>query len=154
KATYVPNEQVRVLKILSGEVDAQFRLVDLKDIGLYMDGRQRGGYRVLRWSEASGGNSSVLLNWSAPDPAVRELIRDVRFRKALSLAIDREKCNEVAWRGLGTPQQATISREAWHFQNPEGKAVFEDWARSYAEYDLARANRYLDAMGLTKRDPD
>jgi peptide/nickel transport system substrate-binding protein len=153
-AEYVPNEQVRVLKILSGEVDAQFRIVELRDIGMYMDGRKRGGYRVLRWLEASGGNSSILLNWSTPDAGLRELIRDIRFRKALSLAIDRDKCNQVAWRGLATPQQATVSREGWHFQSPEGKKVFDEWARSYAAYDLPGANRCLDEIGLTRRDGD
>lgn len=149
---YTPDAQVRVLKILSGEIDAQFRLVELRDLGMYMDGRKRGDYRVLQWKEASGGNVSFLLNWSTPDPVLRGLMRDLRFRKALSLAIDRDKCNEVVWRGLGTPQQATISREAWHFLSPEGHKVYEDWAKSYAAFDLPRANRYLDEIGLTKRD--
>lgn len=153
-ASYVPDPQVRVLKILSGAVDAQFRLVELRDIGLYVQGQKRGGYRVIRWKEATGGAPSILLNWDCPDPALRELLRDVRFRKALSLAIDREKCNQVAWRGLATPQQATISREAWHFQTPEGREVFDDWAKSYAEFDLKRANAYLDEMGLTQRDSE
>lgn len=152
EAVYVPNAQVRVLKILAGEVDAQFRLVDSRDLGLYMHGRRSGDYQVILWSEASGGMTSFLVNWSPPDPVLRSLVRDVRFRKALSLAVDREKCNEVAWRGLATPKQATISREAWHFNTPEGRAVFERWARSYAAFDLEQANRYLDAMGLTRRD--
>jgi peptide/nickel transport system substrate-binding protein len=152
--TYVPNDQVRVLKILSGEVDAQFRLVDLKDLGLYLQGSKRNGYRVLRWLEASGANDAWLVNWSPPDLVLRELFRTPQFRQALSLAIDRDKCNQVAWRGLGTPQQGTVSRQAWHFRTPEGRAVFDEWARSYAEFDLPRANRMLDAIGLTQRDSD
>ena len=78
----------------------------------------------------------------------------MRFRRALSLAIDREKCNAVAWRGLGTPQQATISRDAWHFKTPEGRALFDAWARSDAEFDLPHANRLLDEIGLTRRDAE
>lgn len=151
-ATYVPNAQVRVLKILSGEVDAQFRLAEARDLGLYKDGAKRGDYRVILWKEAAGGATSLLMNWTPPDPQMRELLRDVRFRKALSHAIDRQKCNEVAWRGLGVPQQATVSREAWHFLSKEGQKVFNDWAQSYAKFDLVEANRYLDEMGLTKRD--
>ena len=150
--SYTPDAQVRVLKILSGEIDAQFRLAELRDLGMYMDGRKRGDYRVLKWKEASGGYVSFLLNWSAPDPVLRRLMRDLRFRKALSLGIDRDKCNEVVWRGLGTPQQATISREAWHFLIPGGHKVFDDWANSYAAFDLPHANQYLDEIGLTKRD--
>ena len=64
--SFVPNEQVRVLKILAGEVDAQFRMVDLHDLGLYMQGRKRGGYRILRWAEADGASSAFLVNWSTP----------------------------------------------------------------------------------------
>lgn len=151
---YVPDAQVRVLKLLSGEIDAQFRLVELRDIGLYMDGRQRGDYRVIRWLEASGGEDSFLINWSPPDPGVRELLRDFKFRAALSLAVDRDKCNDVAWRGLAIPQQATISRESWHFRTPEGKRIFDTWAKSYTKFDLPAANKLLDEMGLTRRDGD
>src|SRR3569833_2294430 len=100
-ATYVPDPQLRVLKILSGEVDAQFRLVELRDQELLMEGRSRGDFRVIRWKEGSGAEVGFILNWSPPDTAVKALIRDERFRKALSLAIDREKCNEVVFRGLG-----------------------------------------------------
>lgn len=148
--TYVPSEQIRVLKILSSEIDAQFRLVDPLDIGLYMRGRKHGDYRIIRWATAGGADSGFMLNWSCPDLPTRALIRDVRFRKALSLAVDRDKCNEVAWRGMAHPQQATISRQAWHFQTPVGRRVFDAWARSYAQFDLVRANRYLDEMGLTR----
>ena len=151
---YVPDPQVRVLKLLSGEIDAQFRLVDLRDLGLYLDGRKSGDYRVIRWDEATGGETSFLLNWSAPDPGIRALLREFKFREALSLAIDRNKCNDVAWRGLATPQQATISREAWHFQSPEGKRIFDAWAKSFTEFDIPHANRLLDEIGLTQRDSD
>ena len=114
--------------------------------------RNEATYRILRWQSASGGETTVLLNWSAPDPVLKALIRDKRFRRALSLGIDRDKCNEIAWRGLATPQQATVSRESWHFQSPEGKKIFDEWARSYAQFDLKEGNRLLDEMGLTKRD--
>jgi peptide/nickel transport system substrate-binding protein len=152
ETSLVLDRQVRVLKVLAGEVDCQFRSLELRDLGLFVQGQKRGDYRILRWKSASGGETTVLLNWSPPDPVLRRLIRDKRFRRALSLGIDREKCNEIAWRGLATPQQATVSRESWHFQSPEGKKVFDEWARSYAQFDLKKANRLLDDMGLTRRD--
>ncbi len=152
--TYVPDSQVRVLKLLSGEIDAQFRLVDLQDIGLYADGRKSGDYRVIKWDEATGGESSFLVNWSPPDPVTKELFRQFKFRQALSLAVDRNKCNDVAWRGLAIPQQATISRESWHFRSPEGQRIFDKWAKSNSEFDLVKANKLLDELNLTKRDSD
>jgi peptide/nickel transport system substrate-binding protein len=153
ESSLVLDPQVRVLKVLAGEVDCQFRRLELRDLALFVQGQKRGGYHILRWKSASGADTSVLLNWSAPDPVLRPLIRDKRFRRALSLAIDRDKCNEIAWRGLGVPQQATVSRESWHFQDPAGKKLFDEWAHNYADFDLPRANRLLDDMGLTKRDP-
>ena len=149
----IPDPQVRVLKILAGEVDCQYRGAELRDLSLFLKGRRRGGYRVFRnWTSASGANPAILVNWSAPDPVLRALLRDRRFRRALSLGIDRATCNELAWRGLLQPQAATISREAWHFADPEGQKLFEEWMRADARFDLDQANRLLDDMGLTRRD--
>jgi peptide/nickel transport system substrate-binding protein len=150
--SYTPDPQVQVLKILSGQVDAQFRLMQARDLGLYIHGQKRGHYKVLRWLTDNGANTAFILNWSPPDLQIRALMRDVRFRKALSLAIDREKCNEVAWQGLANPQQATISPDSWHFKVPGGKQVYADWAKAGAAFNLTQANRLLDSMGLTRRD--
>lgn len=154
ESVLVPEPQLRVLKVLAGEVDCQFRLLELRDLALYLRGQERGNYRVLRWKSASGAETAVLVNWSPPDPMLRKLIRDQRFRRALALGIDRRKCALVAWRGLATPQSATVSQEAWHFQDPEGKKLFLEWKESYAEFNLKKANRLLDEMGLTQRDAE
>ncbi|MFP4055695.1 MAG: ABC transporter substrate-binding protein [Candidatus Brocadiia bacterium] len=155
KSHLVPDAQVRVLKILAGEIDLQYRGAELRDLALFLKNERQGGYRVFRrWTSASGANPAILLNWSAPDPVLRKLIRDKRFRRALSYAIDRERCNEIAWRGLLQPQNATISREAWHFASPEGQKLFEEWKNAFADYDPEKANRLLDDMGLTERDDE
>lgn len=150
----LPDGQLRTLSFLAGEVDAQFRMTDLLDYSLYAKGRARGDYRVLKWERGSGARNAVVLNWDEKDPVLRALIREPRFRRALSLGIDRAKCNEIAWHGLGRPQQATISRQSWHFRTPEGKALFEKWAASWAEHDPEKANAMLDELGLTKRDAE
>jgi peptide/nickel transport system substrate-binding protein len=152
ETTLVPDAQVRVLKILAGEVDALFRLVELRDLALYTRGQDRGGYEVRRWKLAVGALDAILLNWDVKDPVLRRLMRDRRFRQALALGVDRDKCNEASTRGLGTPQAATVSREAWHFQSPEGKRVYRQWQQADAQFDLKKANRLLDEIGLTKRD--
>jgi len=148
----VPDHQVRLLKILAGEVDCQFRLPKSRDLSLYLKGQKKGGYTVRRWTDGSGGDPSVVLNWSAPDPVLRELIREQRFRKALAFAIDRDKCNAIAWQGLLQPQAATISEESWHFDDEEGRVLFEEWKRTYSEYNRELADRLLDDIGLDERD--
>ncbi|MFQ6040865.1 MAG: ABC transporter substrate-binding protein, partial [Candidatus Poribacteria bacterium] len=152
KSSLVPEPQVRVLKILAGEVDCQYRGLELQDLSLYLKGEKRGGYKIRRWKSTAGAEPAILVNWTDPDPVLRKLIRDQRFRKALALGIDREKCNEIAWRGLLQPQAATTSQEGWHFADAAGQALFEEWKRADADFDLDKANALLDEMGLTKRD--
>jgi peptide/nickel transport system substrate-binding protein len=152
KTSLVPDTQVRVLKILAGEVDAQFRMVELRDLGLFERGQEKGRYQVRRWNLGVGALDAILLNWDVTDPVMRRLMRDQRFRRALALGIDRDKINEVTTRGLGYAQAATVSKEGWHFQSPEGKAIYAAWQKADAQFDLAKANRLLDEMGLMKRD--
>lgn len=148
----IPDRQVRVLKMLSGEIDCVFRGLGPFDVGLFARGQREGKFRVLRWEMASGGDPVVLPNWSAPDPVLRDLIRDQRFRQALAYAVDRDKCNQIAWRGMCEPQGATISKESWHFQGEAGQKLFEEWRKANSQFDLGKANQLLDQMGLTRRD--
>lgn len=154
KTSLITEPQVSVLKVLSGEVDCQFRGLQLRDLALFVKGQERGKYRIKMWKSAAGAEPAVNLNWSDNDPVLRQLIRDQRFRKALALGIDREKCNEIAWRGMLQPQAATVSREAWHFGDEEGQALFRAWEQADADFDLDRANALLDDMGLTERDAE
>ena len=52
--------------------------------------------------------------------------------------------------GLGNVQQGTISEQSWHFEPPEGRELFEEWASSYAEFDPEQANALLDEAGLER----
>lgn len=74
---------------------------------------------------------------------------DVRVRKALSMAIDRELLVDVAVYRYSRPADATGLSDAytsWH--NPE-LAAFGDWV----DFDLERANALLDDAGHL-RGPD
>src|SRR6185295_13630156 len=70
--------------------------------------------------------------------------RDVRFRRALSLAVDRDELNEVVYIGLAKPSNNTIMQRSALFK-PE-------YATRWAIYDPRQANRLLDEIGLTKRN--
>ena len=154
KTGLIPDPQVRVLKILAGEVDCQYRGMELRDLSLYIKGQEPGNYQVRRWESTAGAQPAILMNWSDPDLVLRELMRDQRFRRALALGVDRVKCNEISWRGLLQPQAATVSQEGWHFADADGQTLFEEWKRADADFDLDRANQLLDEMGLTERDSE
>jgi peptide/nickel transport system substrate-binding protein len=150
-STLETDPQVRALRMLNGEVDAEWRLLDVDDLSLYMKGQKSGNYEIKFWPQGIGSRSAVLPNWDARDPVLRKLIRDKRFRRALSYAIPRKEINLTVWRGLGVPQNAVVSAEAWHFQSPEGRRIYEEWRRVYSEFDPDKSNRLLDDIGL-KRD--
>ena len=42
KTSLVPEPQVRVLKILAGEIDCQYRGMELRDLALYLKGQEKG----------------------------------------------------------------------------------------------------------------
>jgi len=148
KATPFTDTETMVLKMLSGEYDYQDWGTALKDYPVLMEGAKKGGYKVWLAPSFWGGDVCtyrVNQNYNE-DPVIGDILRDVRFRRALSLAINREEFNELFFMGKAVPRQATV--------HPSCSFYKEEWAKAYAEYDPERANELLDDMGLDKRDPN
>ena len=138
--------EVTNLRAMGGEIDMQFRHIDISDFTLLMNSRQEGDYRILRWTPASGADPMILPNLDQRDPVLRELLRTTDFRRALSVAINRDEINQIVYLGLGVPRQATVIEQSVYFK-PE-------FATAYAQYDPDTANRLLDGIGLTQRGGD
>jgi peptide/nickel transport system substrate-binding protein len=119
-----------------------FRHTQVPKFPLYMENRDKGQYRVFRWTTGSGAQYVVYPNQTSSDPAVRKLFQTKDFRAALSLAVDRAKINDISTLGLGKVRQATVIPDSPYYV-PEAEMV-------YAKYDPAEANRLLDALGLKK----
>jgi peptide/nickel transport system substrate-binding protein len=92
-----------------------------------------------------GSQIAFYPNLNADDEVWRKLMRDVRFRRALSLAIDRDELNQVVFLGLAKPSNNTIMKRSELFK-PE-------YATRWANHDPELANKLLDEIGLTERDP-
>jgi ABC-type transport system substrate-binding protein len=56
------------------------------------------------------------------DRGLREIFRDVRFRKALSLATNRDEINETVYFGRGTPRQTTVIPSSRIYEEESAKA--------------------------------
>ena len=134
------------LKTMAGEFDFQMRYLNPANFTLFYDNQERGDYRILEWPTGIGSDAALFFNQSTPDLVLRELFQDLRFRQALSLAIDREEINQLVFDGQGQPRQATVVALSPLFK-PE-------YAAAYADHDPERANQLLDAIGLTERDGD
>jgi peptide/nickel transport system substrate-binding protein len=130
----------------AGNVDLQTRYLRFDNYTFLKQGEQRNHYRVYLWEKAIGSQVALYPNLNAEDAVWRKLMRDVRFRRALSLGIDRHEVNEVVYFGLGKESANTILQRSPLFR-PEFRTA-------WTQFDVKRANALLDAIGLTKRDED
>src|SRR5919112_321513 len=131
-------------KANAGEEDLLFRGLSMADIPILKEGEKAKGYRTLLWPYARGTELALYPNLNAADPVWRNLNRDLRFRRALSLGIDRKTLNNALLFGLGTEGNNTVVAESPLF-SPELRSL-------NAEYDPAEASQLLDEIGLTKRN--
>lgn len=128
----------------AGETDLQSRGISFGDYTFLKEASKQGKFKVLLWDTVRGSELALYPNLNAADPDWRNLMRDVRFRRALSLAIDREEINQVIYYGLG----ATGNQSALE-SSPLYK---EELRQAYANFDVDQANALLDEIGLTQRD--
>jgi peptide/nickel transport system substrate-binding protein len=141
--TVVDNKLVPI-KTGAGETDLQSRGLFFKDYTFLRESEPRSGLTTLLWKEARGAHLAVYPNLNAADPVWQALFRDLRFRKALSLAVDREAISQYLYFGLATPSNNTIIEESPLYTEEIGSACLG--------YDIDEANRLLDEIGLQQRD--
>lgn len=131
-------------KANAGDVDLLSRGLSMSDVPVLKQGEKDHAYKTLLWPEARGSAYALYPNLTTNDPEWRKLNRDVRFRRALSLGIDRRIVNNSLLFGLGIESNNTVLPES---------AVYQDRFRTLnAHHDVAEANRLLDEIGLTMRD--
>ena len=130
----------------AGESMLQAKDIRFADYTFLKEGEKNGRYRVLLWHTGNGSSFALFPNLTTNDPVWRKLLRDVRFRRALSLGINRHEINQVIYYGL--------AREGANSVLPESPLYKPEFQHAYADFDLARANKLLDEMGLTQRDDE
>jgi peptide/nickel transport system substrate-binding protein len=77
---------------------------------------------------------------------LRGIFRDVRFRRALSLGIDRDLINQSLFFGLAATGNNTVSSASPLYSEP----LQSEWATT----DIIHANQLLDQIGLIKRNTE
>lgn len=132
------------LKTESGEADLQARYLRFEDYTFLKRGEKQNDYSVRLWRTGTGAQLALYPNLNAKDPAWRQIVRDVRFRRALSLAINRHEIDKVVYFGLGIEGNNTVL--------PESPLFKPEYQKAWATFDLKRANALLDEMGLTRRN--
>ena len=129
-------------KTATGESDLQARYLRFEDYALLKRSAADNGYRVALWTNGRGSELALFPNLSVKDEALRQAFRDVRVRRALSLAIDRDEINQVVFYGLGTSSANALL--------PQSEVALSAAANAYADHDLAAAAALLDEAGYSR----
>ena len=132
------------LKVVSGEADLAYLRTSMENFTLYKENEATGDYQVNLLPSFTSGEVVYYLNQTHPDPVKAELFTNADFRRALSIAIDREEINDLLFNSLAKPQQFSITAFASVYE--------EEWGTAWAQFDPEQANAMLDALGLTERN--
>jgi len=142
---FINEHEVRLLKLVNAEVDYKSQSLQLADAPIMLENQEKGGYTVqLKPGIAIHAFS---FNVTSDDPEKRKVFDDIRFRKAMSIAMNRDELNEVAYFGQGEPRQYIGFSPAPDFVDPK-------WAKFATEYDPDAAKALLDEVGMKDTDGD
>lgn len=140
----IAGARVIPIKTGAGESDLQARGIDFSDYTFLRRSGKRNGFTTELWDTAKGAHMALYPNLNHDDPVWRDLLRDVRFRRALSLAVNRHEINQVVYFGLALEGNNTLL--------PYSPLFSPRLQRAWATFDLDRANALLDEIGLTARN--
>ena len=140
----IANNKLIPAKTGTGEVDLQARYLRFDDYTFLKKGEERSPYSTRLWKTAKGAHLALFPNLNVNNPILRELIRDVRFRRALSLGVHRHEINQVIYFGLAIGGNNSVL--------PESPLYRPTYRNKWANFDLQKANQLLDEIGLVQRD--
>lgn len=140
--------EVLNLRAIAGEIDMQQRHIQLAKVPVLFDNAEKGDYRVFLWPDLGGNDCCVFFNQNYDtDPEIASLLQAVEFRRALSLAIDREAIDELVFLGEGQVRA---------FLPPDNTPYYpgKEYELTDVKLDLDKANALLDGLNLTERDSE
>jgi peptide/nickel transport system substrate-binding protein len=142
---FVNEDEVRLLKLVNAEVDFKAQSLQLSTAPLLLENQEKGDYSIQLRPEIT--IASFAFNMTHEDLEKRKVFSDLRFRQAMSSAMNREEINEVAFFGMGEAKQYTGF-------SPPPPFVEDKWKQYHLQYDPKLANKLLDDMGLKDVDGD
>ena len=104
-----------------------------------------GDKAVLRqFASVEWGGIKVTFNYTHTDPNYANLFNNIKFRQAISIAVDRNEVSELRSDGFLLPGQC--APQAGNF------GYDEEWINKWTEYNVAEAKALLEACGLVMGD--
>ncbi len=126
----------------AGESDLQARDIQFSNYTFLKKAEKTNNFKTHLWRTAKGSHIALYPNLNVADPVWRQLFRDVRFRRAISMAIDRAQINQVLYFGLATESNNTVV--------PESPLFKKEYQTQWAKYDRKAADKLLDEIGLKR----
>ena len=132
RSQLVQDKETLTLSALAGNFDYLGERASMKKLGVMKEQEDKGTIKILipRMHRLP---INFNLNLTVDNPIWRQVTNDVRFRQALSLAINRQEIIDTFYFGS-------------YAQLPEKTGT--------GEYNVDKANELLDAMGLDKKDSE
>jgi len=144
---YIPEKEVQNLKIMDGEVTWKQQAIFLEDFPLLKENEEKGGY-TISFAPTFGENVFYSFNRTAEDPVLRQIFNDLRFNRAMSLAMNREEINEIVYLGQGVPMQGVPA------EHKTVAFITDEQKNRDIEYAPEKAKALLDEMGLKDSNGD
>jgi peptide/nickel transport system substrate-binding protein len=136
----VENREVLTARILAGEGTHHSWFLTLADFPLYKQNEAAGNYTTRLHPDLRASECGFCFNYTHQDEVLRELFNDLRWRQAVSHAINRAEINELRFAGQGVPRNPIMH---------PGASFWEDGLdQYYTEYNVELANQLLDEIGL------
>ncbi|MFC1606633.1 ABC transporter substrate-binding protein [Candidatus Latescibacterota bacterium] len=146
------SSETMLLQFQTGDLD-MLEITKLSDVPILEQGAEKGDYSVISlgtslnqymfWFNVNPGEDEEGNPYVAPHKRV--WFNDVRWRKAMSHAVDRKGIADTVFGGLAQPMYGN--------QSPANKKWYNPNIIKH-EYDLDKSGEYLDSMGLIDRDND
>jgi len=143
-AVNIASSKLVPAKTGADEADLQARYLRMDNYTFLRQAAMRNNFNVRLWKTSRGAHIALFPNLNTNDETLRNLMRDKRFRRALSLAIHRHEINQVVYFGLVLESNNTVL--------PQSPLFRPRYQKAWTEFDLAQANQLLDELGLTERD--
>ncbi len=143
---FIGDEDIQTTKMIAGEIDYKAQAVNLPAAPVLLENKDKGGYEVAL--RPTIGEVAFAFNLTDKDLEKRDIFNNVDFRRAMSLAVNRDQINEIAYFGLGTPTQYTA------FDADTASFVTDKQKQAWITYNTKEAAKLLDRAGVVDKDGD
>ena len=140
----VEDRQAVALGNVTGQFDMDAMWVGVQHIQLFTEAIQDGRDISLTFADFAG--VAFYFNLDHPDPVKRAAFRDNSFRRAFSMAINRQEIGDLFYAGLFTPAGTVFAPGSGYYT--------EEDSELWAIYDPDGARALLDEAGYADTDGD